>query len=397
MPFVTKFSKSLILKSISGELIETSYKVYEKEIYFLNRLDVSNLYHFDMFCQNIINKENIIIYKEFVPSVSNEFVFEGGKPSYHKYEDCPKLHSNFVNIRIPHEIKLLGDEKVDEFILWVKSNYELFQRDFSTFIMRYKLKFSNIQLDVVNYHNSGLEYMDNFTKEILCRRIDSLLNNSAKYFNYENERKGLIRRYQKALFLAFKDEELVETFGYTDREAKNILKEYFHLFVEPTKFYLEELIKIKYKNLINNFEFGETLLDSLNFKKCSTCFNDNFVHSTDNFYSIFKQKFGNFTVTKEAGVFDFKAIENTPFSITFILTRVYKLLDSDPKIDKNGNIYFLVSIDYINQYNHYQYATAFFYCNEVNEILLFQKYLTRVTLNRNTNKLSFQLYKFETI
>lgn len=397
MPFVTKFSKSLILKNISGELVDTSFSYYNKTIYFLNRLDISNLFYFDNFCQKLINDEKLVFYKEYVPKVINEFVFEGGKPSYHKYEDCPKLHSNFINIRIPDEIKKSGNEKIEEFKNWVKANYELFERDFPAFEMRYNLKFKNIKLNIVNYENSGLEYIDNFTNDILFKRIDSLLNNSAKYFKEDNARSELIRRYQKALFLASKEDKLEETFGYSDLDAKNILKEYYYLFVEPTKYYLEELIKIKYKNNIQNFEFGETLLDSLNFKKCSTCYNVNFAHSSDNFYSIFQQKFGDFPVTKEAGVFNYKTIMNTPYSITFILTRVFKLLDSNTKIDKHGNTFFSVLIDYVDQFNKYQYATAYFYTSDVSKISLFQKYLTRVTLNMNTNKLSFQLYLFSTI
>lgn len=394
MPFVTKFSKNKILKTISGDFQKEVYYYYDREIYFLNKLDISNLYNFDIFCFKIITGSSITFYQKVENEISDNFVFEGGNPSYHLYEDCPNLNSNFTNIRIPNSIKELGSESILEYKSWIKANYELLEKDFIAFKMRYELKFKNIEFLPVNYQNSGFEYVENYTRDILNRRIDSLILNAARYFNADKKRIKLLQRYQKALFLIHKDEPLEQSFGYSDEEAKQILYEYSQRFVEPTKYYLEELIKIKYSGQITNFEFGVSLLDSLNFKACKHCHAKDYVNKSDSFYLKFKETFGDFPVTKKGGIFQYKEIPNTPYKVTFILTRVLKILDENFKIDRKGNMYFNVEIDYIDSHNNYQNAFAFYYTDDINSIYLFKKYLTRVTFNIYTSQLSFQLYNF---
>ncbi|MBK6964927.1 MAG: hypothetical protein IPH20_13565 [Bacteroidales bacterium] len=59
---------------------------------------------------------------------SKVFVFEGGKPSYHKFEDCERLSSNFTNYRIPDAIKEKGEEAIIEFRTWFKENQKFYGR-----------------------------------------------------------------------------------------------------------------------------------------------------------------------------------------------------------------------------------------------------------------------------
>lgn len=394
MPYVTKFNHALVLKKISGEIVNVDeiFDFYSKEIYFLNKLDKSNLHYFDSFCRKMINNESITIYEEFKSIDTKEFVFEGGKPSYHKYENCIKLHSNFVNLKIPENIKRLGAEAVNEFRLWVKANYELFEKDYEAFKMRYRLQFKNSELLLVNYTNSGFDYVEDYNKEILNSRIDSLLYNAAQYFKQDQDKKNLLTKYQRATFLAFKPEPLDECFNFSDEDAKAILKEYFYMFIEPVKFYLNELIKVKYKGKITSFDFGESLLKSLNFNPCNHCYDEQYTHNNDNFYTKFVAFFGNYPVTKEAGVFNYVDIENTNFKIAFILTRVLRILDGNSQIDGKGNRYFNVFIDYVNEFNQYEYCSGLFYAKNVEEINKFRKYITRVSFNKVTHKMNFQLY-----
>jgi hypothetical protein len=59
MPFVTEYNTSLVLKKLIGEIPEDIklWEPYRKAIYFLNRLDKTNLFYFKKFCENPI--ENI--------------------------------------------------------------------------------------------------------------------------------------------------------------------------------------------------------------------------------------------------------------------------------------------------------------------------------------------------
>ncbi|MFZ4478069.1 MAG: hypothetical protein ACOYPR_22940, partial [Saprospiraceae bacterium] len=89
MPFVTEYNTSLVFKKLIGEIPEDIklWEPYKKAIFFLNRLDKTNLLYFKKFCENPI--ENIgTIYKPIDVVDNGEFVYEGGKPSYHKVENC---------------------------------------------------------------------------------------------------------------------------------------------------------------------------------------------------------------------------------------------------------------------------------------------------------------------
>src|SRR5690554_3292584 len=127
MPFVTDYNTNLVFKKLIGEIPDNirEWQPYKKSIYFLNRLDKTNLQYFKKFCENPI--ENIdTIYKPIEITDNHEFVYEGSNPSYHKYENCDRLSSNFINYRLPAEIKERGDDAIEEYRKWFKENEKVF-------------------------------------------------------------------------------------------------------------------------------------------------------------------------------------------------------------------------------------------------------------------------------
>jgi len=130
MPFLTAFNTNRTLKAISkSDILDIeSWKPYIKDIYFLNKLDLSNLFYFEKYCESVSNGEELVYYQKVKIEDKLESIFEGGKPSYHKSEYCPKLHSNFSNFKIPIEIKDKGTEAIKEFRIWFKENISLFEK-----------------------------------------------------------------------------------------------------------------------------------------------------------------------------------------------------------------------------------------------------------------------------
>lgn len=399
MPFVTEFRTNMVLKSLIGEIPENirEWEPYKKSIYFLNRLDKTNLIYFKKFCENPI--ENIDkIYNPIEVIDRKKYVYEGAKPSYHKFEDCQFLHSNFVNYPIPDEIREKGDEAVEEFRNWFKESEEHFRKFPDQYKLRmlqkYKIEVSINDLKV-DYQNSGNVYKENLTLKDIESRIDSLLQNAAKYYKEDVKRQEVIRRYQTATFLAFK-EDVIENNNteYSDAELKEILIEYHNLFIEPTLYYLKEFFKTFYNA---DIEINEKIFEELNFKKCGHCYSEKF-EKENNYLSEKKDKlvkrFGEFEFPIEPTVFHFKDLEHKNSRIAFIYCRVFRKIDEEFKEDENGK-YKMFKVEFINHRNKFIYMNSKIYESEITEIILFRKYITKIERNKTTRKVELTTYAHE--
>lgn len=387
MPFVTEYNTSSIFRKLIGEIPDNirDWNPYRRDIYFLNRLDKTNLLYFKKFCENPI--ENIDeIYNPIEIIDRKEFVYEGGKPSYHKYETCDRLHSNFTNFKIPEEIKVAGNEAIEEYRKWFKENQKIFLEKPDVFEMHLDTKFGiKTRIQKVDYTNSGNVYKENLTLKEVETRIDSLLKNAAKYYKEDENRQVAIRRFQTATFLAFKESPIPDNdTGYNDDELKVILKEYFYLFVQPTLFYLKEYFKTFYNAKI---EINEKIFEQLNFKKCGRCYSDDFNENSnfiDDRNKSLKKRFGDYEFPIEPTKFYFKNNEGTLYRTAFFYGRIFRCLDEEFKINKNGK-YKIYKIEFINHLNIFCYAETKIYSNEIGSIQLFRHYLTKVVQNMEKN------------
>lgn len=397
MPFVTEYNTSLVFKKLIGEIPDNIklWEPYRKAIYFLNRLDKTNLLYFKKFCENPI--ENIDTIYEPINVVDNgEFVYEGGKPSYHKVENCDRLSSNFINFRIPEAIKEKGSEAIEEFRKWFKENQVVFIEKPDVYQMRLHTKYGIVQgIEKVDYKNSGNVYKENLTLSAIETRIDSLLHNASEYYKADNKRSVAIRAFQKSTYLAFKSEDIPNNItGYKDEELKEILKEYYYLFIQPTIYYLKEHFKVFYNS---NIEINEKIFEYLNFKKCAICYSDNFEQKTHNLEEKKQrlvEKFGNYEFPIEPTQFFFKDIENTDIRIAFIYCMIFRCSDIEFRTDEIGN-YKMFKAEFINHMNKYIYKDTKIYELDIPNIQLFRKYITKIELNKITKKASFTTYAYE--
>jgi len=391
MPFVTEYNKNLIYKKLSKKGIPDdiySWEPYKSSIFFLNRLDKTNLFYFEEFCKNPMGDIDSVY--ESVVAIDNEkFVYEGALPSYHKSENCKNLSSNFVNYRIPKEIKASG--KIEEYRNWFKENIKIFSKDPEIYQFRLQTKFGIKEgLQQVDYENSGNVYKENLTREEIEIRIDSLLFNAAQYYNRNVERQKVIRKYQKATFLAFREAPLEgNDTGYSDEEAKAILRFYYKLFIEPTLYNLRE-----YFRTIHNadIEINEKIFKSLNFKKCSYCYSEDNEQNEDliserNKYLV--TRFGDYIFPIEPTRFHYKEVVNSELRVAFIYCRVYRLINDETNHDELGEFKYY-KIEFINEAHKYIYAITKIYLDEVLDVELFRKYLTKITHNKKSGNFEFK-------
>jgi len=358
MPFVTEYNTSLVFKKLIGVIPDDirEWKPYKKDIYFLNRLDKTNLLYFKKFCENPI--ENIDeLYNPIEVKDKKEFVYEGAKPSYHKYESCERLHSNFVNFKIPEQIKDKGDEAIEEYRKWFKENQTLFRKKPDIFEMMLHAKYEIVtKIQEVDFRNSGNVYKEDLSLNEIDIRIDSLLKNAANYYKADKKRQGAIRRFQMATFLAFKEIEIKDNnTGYTDDELRTILKEYAYLFVQPTIFYLKEYFKTFYNN---DIEINEKILQELNFKQCNKCFAEGYNEKStyiDERNKKLVERFGDYKFTIEPAIFHFKNIEGTNKRAAFFYSRVFRCISTEFVSDDKGD-YKLYDTEFINHQHKYVYG-----------------------------------------
>jgi len=397
MPFVTEYNTNLVFKKLIGEIPDNirEWQPYKKSIYFLNRLDKTNLQYFKKFCENPI--ENIdSIYKAIEVVDKKVFVYEGSLPSYHKYENCDRLSSNFVNYRIPTEIKKKGEEEIEKYRVWFKENESVFSERPDIYQMRLQTKFGIIEhLQKVDYKNSGNVYKENLTLQEIEARIDSLLHNAAEFYKRDEKRQVVIRRFQTATFLAFKEDEIENNdTEYSDEELKSILRLYYNLFIEPTIYYLKEFFKTFFNA---DIEINEKIFEALNFKKCGYCYSERFENENSRLaYKKQKliEKFGEYKFPIEPTKFYFKDISETEKRIAFIYCRVYRLISEEYKEDDNGK-YKRFKIEYIDSNNRFIYQVTKIYENDLGKIVLNRKYITKIIEDKKTKIAEYTTYSFE--
>lgn len=397
MPFVTEHNTNLVFKKLIGEIPDDikDWKPYKKSIYFLNRLDKTNLRYFKKFCENPIDNFDSI-YKAIEVVDKKEFVYEGSRPSYHKYENCDRLSSNFVNYRIPTQIKEKGEEEIKKYRNWFKENESSFIDRPDIYQMRLQAKFGIIEgIQKVDYKNSGNVYKENLTLVEIQARIDSLLHNAAQFFKRNEKRQEAIRRFQTATFLVFREKEIENnTTEYSDEELKSILKLYYYLFIEPTVYYLKEFYKTTYNT---DIEIDEKIFEALNFKKCGYCYSDKYEQES-NRLTLKKQKliekFEEFEFPIEPTIFHFTDIPESNKRIAFIYCRVYRLISEEYKEDENGQ-YKLYKIEFINHQNRFTYKVTKIYESDIPKIELFRKYITKIVQDKISKVAEFTTYAFE--
>ena len=395
MPFATEFKTKLIIKNAFGEIPEDIWKwePYRKKIWFFNKLDKSNLLYFRMWCENPSLKPDSI-YRAYDYSDKKNYVYEGNKPAYHKYECCPNLHSNFKNFKIPQQIKDMGDDKIKEFRNWFKENEEIFTKYNDQYKLRLKVKYGidAFQNDlVVNFENSGSVFKENLTLERIEKRIDSILDNYKYYFLSNEKRKKALSEFQKKAYLFKKDYKFINNSGYSDIELKNLILELEAWFIKPTIEYLQEYYKIYY---CNDIEIQKEIFEALNFKPCGHCYSADYKPKEEIESRLPKlgDEFNTFELSREPGIFNFKEIHEEKIKRCFVYAKYIKL--QNEFINLNDNEDNGIIVEFLNHKDKFLIKNAHISeKSKIENFIPFNYYILQIDKHFDTNETNYILHE----
>lgn len=317
--YITKSNLLKILRKldIPKEKMEGFYYKDVVENYFRKQGVVFNEQVL-LFRENVLNKmfnrfeRNILFsYKEmmenfeefinevYVPREKREDTYwwiyeEDNPPVYHYDKNCPTLHSDFKNYKIPSSIRyrkislenrstttlnddmLTNEERkivkktVEEYRTWWKQEGEyLFEDDPVVLLMRVNAKYTPNppvrRIEEFIMKNSGVEKMENASVEEIIIKINKLIDDYKNNFEQDDKHQRILRRYQA---WRSNSPKFDSTIGYTDDEIREILKDNENRFKNPLKYYLKELYR-----RVNNptLGFDEELLIQMGFRPCNNC------------------------------------------------------------------------------------------------------------------------------
>lgn len=331
--YITKSNLLKILRKleIPKEKMEGFYYKDIVENYFRKQGVVFNEQVL-LFRENVLNKmfnrfeRNILFsYKEmmenfeefinevYVPREKREDTYwwiyeEDNPPVYHYDKNCPTLHSDFENYRIPASIRYQGistenrsittlrDEDLTEAeknlvrsnvsnfrewwlegrlwkngkIIWDgRSGFSYWKKNKEYFLQHVEVLFKPNppvrRIEEFIMKNSGVEKMENASVEEIIIKINKLIDDYKNNFEQDDKHQRILRRYQA---WRSNSPKFDSTIGYTDNEIREILKDNENRFKNPLKYYLKELYR-----RVNNptLGFDEELLIQLGFRPCNNC------------------------------------------------------------------------------------------------------------------------------
>jgi len=289
MVYITNANYKRVLRKIRiSDIVKLEGEVYKKPIYFLSFYEKQQLLLLKEFL-----KEPQNFYIEYYKPVEKEdtykYVFEEQhQPAYHLSSYCEKLNADFVNFEIPFEIKAsirekgIKENKTDEeidtmtkayinhFRYWFKVNLPLFRSKPEDFLKKLEIRWNvKRKIKEIERVNSGVQMVENYSLRELEQEINKILRAAAHFFNENNDKQQIIRRFQKLTFLAYSDVEITNNnTGLSDDKLKAFLKEYDNKFKKSVQKLLIEYYRVKYNP---DLSFEEKLLEKMNFKPCGHC------------------------------------------------------------------------------------------------------------------------------
>ncbi|MBL0737638.1 hypothetical protein JI750_12100 [Flavobacterium sp. GN10] len=190
MAYITLSNTNKIIFKSNLKNLNLVGDLYKIPIYFFSKYEESALLAIQELLKNPEKYFNEI-YIPYEPVDTFTLVYEGKKPSYHKFSDCPRLHSVYENFEIPSEIVKLGKEKVNEFRNWFETVKNLLD-DPQIFVMRLKLKWGiETNPNAILIRNSGSTEVENLSIEELENKIDLIIKNAGKFY-YDSEKNKTI-------------------------------------------------------------------------------------------------------------------------------------------------------------------------------------------------------------
>ena len=269
--FITKSNMKEIIKPVDlGKLSSInllSDDFASQNLAFILSIPEQNwLKAFKLLCENpslILDKK----YRKIPKGDTKSFVFEKEfKGAFHTDKQCTQLLSSFEDYLIPEKIKSLGDDAIQGYREWFKKHSSLLKSGFSSDVEKFemlvgvKFKVSNVSV-AVKHENTGIVEFENANLATIVNDISVLLNQATDFKNRDEITRKQIQNCSNGMHRSdlplMRDVKITGTALHTWAEYKNKLKELI------TTYFM-----VKFNR---DCCFDQSLLEQLNFKKCSCC------------------------------------------------------------------------------------------------------------------------------
>ena len=273
MSYITNSNAEQLISSLQIKDLNLAGRVYKINLEFLNKFDTNLLLATKLFFQNPeeFYTEKYVKHSRKHDAESYVYEYEFG-PAYHATHDCKRLLSDYVNYKIPVQIKIKGTEEISRYRKWFEGHEHLLENKPQQFLNYLYANF-NVQISAsalallrAEYKNSGAIEMDNIDLDTLESSIDELIKD-ANSFSASN---GVIMaKYVKHTYLWNKPDQLFIGYGsYSDTEIREVLRTFETKFKQPLIKKLKEYYRIKFNP---ELELKSDLLSQLGFVSCQTC------------------------------------------------------------------------------------------------------------------------------
>lgn len=189
-------------------------------------------------------------------------IFYEDKLTYHYYNNCPNMSSDYENFTIPKEIP---DAKINEYRHFFIKNIEVFKRDESAFYARAGAYFG-VNIGGVlktKFSNSG-RVSPIQTDLMLSRDKDITEDAINKALSFYNENKKHIVKFGSASHLRC---DFLEK-GKMSIDEFNVIDEWYILKNNAKSAIFEKTMQL---NELSSYKFSEDILKSIGFNPCNTC------------------------------------------------------------------------------------------------------------------------------
>lgn len=310
--YITKSNANRIVKRINLSKVEIEGDIYKEKNRVLNAMFSKYEKHELLAYKKLMEDPEAFMNEiyEKIPQHEDTFWWvyeENNPPAYHSHPTCSRLLSNFKNYKIPTAIRFKGihrDKNIEtislkelneEEILKVKTNVinyrgwwntegrEYYIKDKAVFLMHVNNKYQpepRIR-DITEFEirNSGIEDMNNNDLKEIENKINQLIKESGAYYHESSQNTIVLQHYARWTNNAYGNKPFPSNdTGYTDKEIREILKDYDKRFKFPLKIYLKEYYRRK-----NNPELkmDQKILEELGFVACLACRNQEHEQNKD--------------------------------------------------------------------------------------------------------------------
>lgn len=267
---------------------------HDKEFfYILNKLQLEYLFKYKMLLSD--TETFILKYHKHVPEEKDNKVWvfsKGGKVKYHLSLDCKTLGHDFIDFRIPDDIREIGDSAIDEYRNWFTNqgyaqlfkDQKITKKDIlNAYNNRYPKKYGVKPIDsdgsnllVIELKNSGINYTEQ-KKDIdyLILELNELLLLYRKYFPGAGDRKIAKHSYLRNRTDEEITKKMKEIFNgnfYEDKEKLDNLRCRFKQAHEITFSITKKLIDyFKWTYNLDGKSFKPTTLENFGLECCKSC------------------------------------------------------------------------------------------------------------------------------